>query len=488
MTTQSGGVKLRNVLRSVWEWRKHPLTVLGIMLTLLALVLASLCFWAGARVADLGLNVAAELASAAITILVVDAIVQRREMESLKQQLIREMSSLDNAIALRAARELDAHGWLEDGTLRGARLSGANFREADLQGADLRQLELDRADLQGANLQGANLQEAYVVEAHMQGTRLWGARLRGAYLVGVKLQKARLWAADLKGADLRHANLMEADLLGANLQEADLRWAKLARANLQAADLLKADLKGTDLKGVLGLDDGQFVRTLGLQGSTMPDGSRYDGRFSLQSEIEDATEDGINTNMPAAMAEWYGVSLDEYQRGQVWAQEHRPIEQEANTFRCDVVIKRIEPVLVAAIRRVVPTYNDIEKLFRQIYAYLRQHRGRGHRIETHLAIYYDIEHPRRNLDVEAAVPVGTGVPASRQVTVRELPGVQTMAAVVHQGSYDDLGKVYTALKLWIETRGYRIAGPLRDVYVRGPGSGVNPASYVTEVQFPIEKA
>ena len=41
---------------------------------------------------------------------------------------------------------------------------------------------------------------------------------------------------------------------------------------------------------------------------------------------------------------------------------------------------------------------------------------------------------------------------------------------------------------WIEENGYRIAGHSREVYMRGPGEGIDPAHYVTEVQIPVEKA
>jgi len=38
------------------------------------------------------------------------------------------MGSTDNGIALRAVRELRAHGWLEDESLRGADIIGANLQ------------------------------------------------------------------------------------------------------------------------------------------------------------------------------------------------------------------------------------------------------------------------------------------------------------------------------------------------------------------------
>ena len=40
---------------------------------------------------------------------------------------------------------------------------------------------------------------------------------------------------------------------------------------------------------------------------------------------------------------------------------------------------------------------------------------------------------------------------------------------------------------WIEENGYRVAGPNREIYLRGGNEQGNP-DYVTEIQFPVEKA
>jgi len=40
---------------------------------------------------------------------------------------------------------------------------------------------------------------------------------------------------------------------------------------------------------------------------------------------------------------------------------------------------------------------------------------------------------------------------------------------------------------WIDANGYRIAGPIREVYVQGPEPGRDPSDYVTEIQFPVEQ-
>jgi effector-binding domain-containing protein len=74
------------------------------------------------------------------------------------------------------------------------------------------------------------------------------------------------------------------------------------------------------------------------------------------------------------------------------------------------------------------------------------------------------------------------------VKARELPGAEQMACLVHEGSYETVGGTYGQLMKWIEANGYRVTGPCREVYLQGPESGGDPSTYVTEIQFPVEKA
>ena len=78
------------------------------------------------------MDIRAELIGIGLTVLIIDNIVELRSSKTLKDQLIREMSSSNNSFALRAVEELRAHGWLTEGTLQ-----GANLKLADLTGASL---------------------------------------------------------------------------------------------------------------------------------------------------------------------------------------------------------------------------------------------------------------------------------------------------------------------------------------------------------------
>lgn len=210
--------------------------------------------------------------------------------------------------------------------LKRAALCGVDLREAhlrwtDLRGADLRQVnfnkaELNRAELGGANLSGANLTEA----------NLFGANLRGARLQQVDLTNADLQLADLREADLtettQHSygaktrvNLTEARLQNADMSKSRLHYADLSRANLHGvtlrgaflsgANLAEADLTYSVLRGIVDLTERQLSKAMALKGATMPDSSRYDGRFNLEGDIEAARKEGIDIDDPVAMARWY---------------------------------------------------------------------------------------------------------------------------------------------------------------------------------------
>lgn len=261
-------------LKSTWlRFFRSPVRRLGLLALVLAVALGVLGY---RNIEDFLANASTELASIAITVLIIDFLNERRAEHQLKLQLIREMGSTDNAIALRAVKELRAHGWHEDGSLQGVALEKANLKGAELNKADLRGAILELARLSRADLDGANLQDANIRAADLQGASLVGANLQRAYLV--------------------RANLPEANLL-----IADMQMACLTRANLK-------DVKGLDYERLAQVDS--------LQGATLPDGSLYDGRFNLKGDIDSAQKLHIDTAHPEAMAEFYSISLDAYLHGQ----------------------------------------------------------------------------------------------------------------------------------------------------------------------------
>ena len=97
-------------------------------------------------------------------------------------------------------------------------------------------------------------------------------------------------------------------------------------------------------------------------------------------------------------------------------------------------------------------------------------------------IYHAFE-PER-IDAEVCVPYAGVLESDGSVTTRHLPA--TMAArMLHIGPYDTIGGAYAAVEAWTHEHGYEPSGPVRECYLNGPGDGVSPAEYRTEVLLPI---
>lgn len=173
-----------------------------------------------------------------------------------KTELINKIWGLENRSALQAIEELRVRGWLSDGSLRGIALC-----QSQLQNADLMEADLGNIDFHQANLDHADLSKA----------RLNGAKFNRASLQGV---------------------------------------------NFDGADLTYADLYKVNLRGARNLTDEQLARANQLLGAFMPDGKPYDGRFNLFGDLSRARWAKVNVDNPQAMADFYGVSLEEYQAGQ----------------------------------------------------------------------------------------------------------------------------------------------------------------------------
>jgi effector-binding domain-containing protein len=212
--------------------------------------------------------------------------------------------------------------------------------------------------------------------------------------------------------------------------------------------------------------------------------------FSLE-QIGQALENGITPEQLRGMlrlkqAEQQQRVQEEQDRLVRVEARLRQIEMEAGVAKYDVVIKKLDAQKVASIRRTLGTPEDIGVLFGTIFGYLGRQGVRP--LGPPYGIWHDLEYKEKDLDTEVAVPVAQSFPSGDGVQPAELPAVPTAACTIHQGSYDDFSQAYTAIAGWINANGYRITGPYREIYLRGPGpQEMDPSAYVTEIQIPVEK-
>lgn len=164
----------------------------------------------------------------------------------------------------------------------------------------------------------------------------------------------------------------------------------------------------------------------------------------------------------------------------------RQIEKENQPMPTyEIVIKSVESLRIAGLRDIAENYQSLSPLFGELFATVEQNAVTP--TGPTMAIYYDEGYRERDVDVEVAIPVSNNDDLTQQrVKVRTLPGME-VAALLYRGPYDDFTPAYQALMGWMQTNGYIMTGPNREIYLRGPGEGISPEDYLTEIQFPVAK-
>lgn len=149
----------------------------------------------------------------------------------------------------------------------------------------------------------------------------------------------------------------------------------------------------------------------------------------------------------------------------------------------EIVIKRVDPILAATVRDTIPSYPEQGHLWEELESFLAHHKIKPQ--GPCFTLYYTDE---PDIDTEVCEPVTISLPEDPKVKEHLLPGVDSMATVIHKGPFISISEAYTAIIKWIEANNYQINGPAREVYLRpaANGSQTDPQT-VTEIQFPVER-
>lgn len=171
------------------------------------------------------------------------------------------------------------------------------------------------------------------------------------------------------------------------------------------------------------------------------------------------------------------------------------IEQAEKEPTYDIVLRHVATQLAATIRqKLEPGTPTITQMFEELEAYVAHYDARATR--PPLLLYHDEEFLEEGQDVEVVIPIKGAVPVNGRVTVRELAGHESMACLVHTGTYDTIPQAFANLLNWIETHNYQINGPIREAYLRFGANlegydlpdaylAHSASQFVTELQIPV---
>lgn len=161
-----------------------------------------------------------------------------------------------------------------------------------------------------------------------------------------------------------------------------------------------------------------------------------------------------------------------------------------------VSIKKVEPILIASVRKVFNKNGfdeNLEKMWPTVNEYIDK-KGVKRTIPC-LMLYHsgwwdmkqlNVMYDEQNLDCEVAEPVTKSFDGNDEVKVYELPQIEKMACIVHNGPFSTMSKTCDTLFEWMKQNNYLADGPIREIYHKGEWVTDNPDEYITEMQIPIK--
>ena len=152
------------------------------------------------------------------------------------------------------------------------------------------------------------------------------------------------------------------------------------------------------------------------------------------------------------------------------AEEQEPFE---------ILTKSTDQMTIVYLEHVGP-YGQAGPVFGRIAEYAAQKQLAGQIV----GIYYDdpATVAPENLRCEIGIAVPEGTMPDSGFGIQEIPA-RTVAYATLKGPYDEIAEDYPYMYAWIEKKGYKIAGPLMEVYLKG-GPDVPPEELLTEVRIP----
>lgn len=147
------------------------------------------------------------------------------------------------------------------------------------------------------------------------------------------------------------------------------------------------------------------------------------------------------------------------------------------------LIKRIDALKVVSIRDYLSSSGQQEKLWNELTEFLIKNKIRTN--GPGFTVYHG--NNGLNLDIEVAIPVFEMASGSERVRFKTLEGMNEMASVIYKGSYQGLQSAYDDLSSRLSRDGYRIAGPLREIWLRSDSEEKDLNEFLTEIQIPVKK-
>lgn len=217
-----------------------------------------------------------------------------------------------------------------------------------------------------------------------------------------------------------------------------------------------------------------------------------DAGFSLE-EIKNTLKNKSNVSL-IDMLEDKATNLEK----ELQAEENRLERLRKNIFLIknggipqmnEISIKKVEPILVASVRKTV-LVEKMDEEFEQLWGKVNKFiddMGIKRSIPC-MMLYHNNSwmFNKPEIDVEMVEPISKEFPEGNGIKIYKQDAVEKMACIVHKGPFSTISNTYQSIYDWIKNNGYKVNGAVREIYHKGEWETNDSNEYITELQFPIQ--
>ena len=150
----------------------------------------------------------------------------------------------------------------------------------------------------------------------------------------------------------------------------------------------------------------------------------------------------------------------------------------------DVNVKTIPERYAATVHMIVPRYEDEGMAWNLMRSECKQPLVPADPCYA-VAEFLDDEYKEADVEIVVSMSVKGEYQDTEHVKFKTLPAVKVASCII-KGDYDQMSDAYATLISWINENGYKMNGPMFNIYHVSPAQTQNPDEYVTEACFPVE--
>jgi DNA-binding transcriptional MerR regulator len=165
------------------------------------------------------------------------------------------------------------------------------------------------------------------------------------------------------------------------------------------------------------------------------------------------------------------------------------IDEQGSLRDYDVIVKSVPRQPYLSARRTYRGFDDAVATLREVSRAVAARVAESIRGAIVVVAYSDFDEEELDLEIGVCLKRETtrsiALPGRLELSVNELPAVESLATLVRSGPNYQSHLAFGALGVWMEANGFQIAGPSREVFLELPFQAADREDAVVEIQFPV---